>query len=254
METINQNTGNTTTEKSSGDRSRKGRIFAGLLVVAVGVAFLMRETGFDFPRWLFSFESMLIILGLYLGFRHSFKGVMWLIPLGIGVLLMVDDIYPYYDLSDYLWPIAIIVVGLFIMFRQGRKRSDADWNSWDKGNAQNFSDDHIDSAVVFGGVKKNIVSKNFRGGEAVTVFGGTDINLMQADIEGRVVLELTQAFGGTKLIVPPNWKIQTEEMVAIFGGVEDKRPQLADTSAINHNKVLVLKGTCIFGGIDIKSY
>ena len=43
-------------------------------------------------------------------------------------------------------------------------------------------------------------------------------------------------------------------MVAIFGGVEDKRPQLADTSTVNPNKVLVLKGTCIFGGIDIKSY
>ena len=32
-----------------------------------------------------------------------------------------------------------------------------------------------------------------------------------------------QVFGGTKLIVPPHWKIETEEVVAVFGGLNDKR-------------------------------
>jgi hypothetical protein len=107
---------------------------------------------------------------------------------------------------------------------------------------------------VFGGVKKNIISKNFRGGETVTIFGGTEINLTQADVNGGVVLDLTQIFGGTKLIVPPHWRIQSKDMVAIFGGVDDKRPLLSNASTEETNKVLILKGTCIFGGIDIRSY
>lgn len=254
METLNQNTTTSNPDVKRSDSHKKGRIFGGLLIVLVGTAILLRQTGADFPRWLFSFETALIVLGLYIGFRHSFRGIVWLIPIVIGAVLMIDDFYPYYDISDYFWPIMIIGFGLFIMFRSGRKGAQA-WKKWEADHVnQNFADDYIDSTVLFGGVKKNVISKNFRGGDATTVFGGTDINLMQADINGRVVLELTQVFGGTKLLVPSNWKIQSEDLVAIFGGVEDKRPILSDPSGVDPNKVLVLKGTCIFGGIDIKSY
>jgi hypothetical protein len=41
-------------------------------------------------------------------------------------------------------------------------------------------------------------------------------------------------------------------MVAIFGGVEDKRD--VHSLKIDRTKVLVLEGTCIFGGLEIKSY
>jgi hypothetical protein len=41
-------------------------------------------------------------------------------------------------------------------------------------------------------------------------------------------------------------------MVTIFGGLNDKRPIQATVS--DDAKVIVLKGTCLFGGIDIKSY
>ena len=126
---------------------------------------------------------------------------------------------------------------------------------WDESNINETSgDDHLDSTVIFGGVKKNIISKNFRGGEAVTVFGGTEINLTQADVSGPIVLDLTQVFGGTKLIVPPHWKIQSQDLVCILGGVEDKRPIMSDPSSVSDSKVLVLKGTCILGWIDIKSF
>ena len=148
----------------------------------------------------------------------------------------------------------IIGIGLFIIFRSGKKNRD--WKKWDDSQAytENAADDYLDSTVLFGGVKKNVISNNFRGGEAVTIFGGTELNLIQADVDGAIVLDLTQVFGGTKLIVPAHWKIQSKDMVAIFGGVEDKRPMLSNPSTEETNKVLILKGTCIFGGIDIKSY
>jgi hypothetical protein len=257
METSNQNT--LTPGKSGNapvDHNRRGRVFAGLFVVMIGVVFLLKRAGLDLPYWFFSFETLLIAVGLFIGVRHSFKGFVWAIPIAIGVILLADDIYPYYDFSDYFWPLIIIGVGLVIMFRSGRRHSDKYWKNWETANAskQNLGDDFLDSTVFFGGVKKNIISKNFRGGDATTVFGGTEINLTQADVNGRIVLDLTQIFGGTKLIVPPHWKIQSQDLVAIFGGVEDKRPILSDPSTVDPNKVLVLEGTCIFGGIDIKSY
>jgi hypothetical protein len=237
------------------ERNRTGRVIGGSIIVIVGLVYLANEAGVHIPRWIISIETALIALGLYIGFRHNFKGLGWLIPIVIGCVLLVDDIFPYTDLSDYLWPMIIIGVGLVMIFKPGRKGNDPYWKKWDAGHSHlNTDDDYIDSTVLFGGVKKNIISKNFRGGEAVTVFGGTEINLTQADVDGKIVLDLTQIFGGTKLIVPPHWKIQSEDLVAIFGGVEDKRAILSDPSTVSGSKVLVLKGTCIFGGIDIKSF
>jgi hypothetical protein len=254
MESYNKDISTTPApSEPSNDRHRSGRVLGGLIIVAVGAMLLAREAGADIPRWVFSFPTLLIALGIYLGTRHRFKGFAWLIPIAIGGVMLADRLNPYMDIP--LWPMIIIGVGLFMIFRSGKKNNDPYWRKWDSENSShNSGDDYIDSVVVFGGVKKNIISKTFKGGEAVTVFGGTEINMTQADVDGKIVLELTQIFGGTKVIIPPHWRLQTDELVAIFGGVEDKRPILSDPSSVSNSKILVLKGTCIFGGIDIKSY
>lgn len=236
------------------DRHRNRRIFGGLLIVAIGVILLARQAGADIPRWMLSFETVLIAAGLYIGIRHSFRGFAWLIPTLVGAFLLIDDFYPQYDIEDFTWPLLIIAIGLFMMARSGKKKSD--WKNWEKHDTDvdTAAEDVIDSTVVFGGVKKNIISKNFRGGEAVTVFGGTVLNLMQADLNGPVVLELTQVFGGTKLVIPPHWRIQSRDMVAIFGGIDDKRPLMGKPQDDDPEKLLILKGTCMMGGIEIKSF
>lgn len=84
------------------------------------------------------------------------------------------------------------------------------------------------------------------------MFGGTELNLMQADIEEKATLEITQVFGGTKLLVPAHWEIKSE-IVAVLGSVEDKRPVQPNVSS-EPAKTLVLVGTVVFGGIEIKSF
>jgi len=112
------------------------------------------------------------------------------------------------------------------------------------------ADDYIDSMSVFGGVRKVIVSKNFRGGEATSFMGGTELDFTQADIHGTVVLELTQVMGGAKLIVPSHWTIRNE-VNAVLGGVDDKRQVNATPDP---TKILVLKGTAFLGGLEIRNY
>lgn len=65
------------------------------------------------------------------------------------------------------------------------------------------------------------------------------------------VIELTTIFGGTKLLVPSNWSIKSEA-VTIFGGIEDKRRMQTVTET--PEKILLIRGTVIFGGIEIKSF
>jgi len=112
-------------------------------------------------------------------------------------------------------------------------------------------DDVLDTVSVFGNVVKTIFSKNFKGGDVVNIFGGTELDFTQADINGRVVVDIVQIFGGSKIIVPSNWQV-VSDTAAVFAGIDDKRIK---TGVIqDSNKILVIKGVSIFAGIDIRSY
>jgi hypothetical protein len=51
--------------------------------------------------------------------------------------------------------------------------------------------------------------------------------------------------------VPSDWDVKSD-IVAIFGGIEDKRS--LENVSINPSKVLLLKGTSIFAGIEIRNF
>jgi predicted membrane protein len=240
-------------KENSNSNFRNGRALGGLVIITVGTLLLVKKMGVDLPGWIFSWEMILITIGIYIGARHRFKDLKWLIPVAIGVAFLIGDEINM-DIHRYIWPIIIIAIGLVMILRPHRtKRSEEYWRDFGVQNNERSAEDYIDSTTIFGGTKKNIISKDFKGGESFCMFGGAEINLMQADINGRVVIELTQVFGGTKLVVPPHWKLQTEEVVSIFGGLDDKRP-IIQSASVDDSKVLILRGTCLFGGIDIKSY
>ena len=103
---------------------------------------------------------------------------------------------------------------------------------------------------MFGGVKKIVLSKNFKGGEINCFMGGAEINLSQADIRQPVSLEVNNIFGGTKLVLPSDWYVKND-INAVFGGVEAKRNitnQMPDMS-----KSISLRGHCVFGGLEISN-
>lgn len=229
------------------ENNNNGRIWGGLIVVAIGIVLLAREMNLNVPEWLFTWKMLLIGIGLYVGAKHSFRPGGWMIAVVIGVVFIVDDYVHEIYLKPYLIPVIVIGVGLYLIFKP-KSRAGQFW----KENTQTHTgtDSSWESVSIFGG-NKNIISKDFKGGEMVTIFGGSELNMSQADINGVVTLEVVQIFGGTKLIVPANWKVQTAELVSILGGIDDKRP--APTN-VDETKVLNIKGTSVFGGIDIRSY
>lgn len=248
--------------------NRGGKFLAGMIVVTVGSVLLLREMGMYIPYWLTSWPMLPIVIGLFVGARHGFRGYGWLIPVIIGVVFLSDEIFP--DLVDrhYVWPMALIIIGMFIMVSPSRRwghrsrrwRRDR-WDRWADSavkadlHAQGVTgstEDFIDSTSIFGGVEKNVVTKDFKGGDVTTFFGGAQLNFMQADIKDTAVLDLTQVFGGTKLIIPADWKVKSD-LVSVFGGIEDKRSVRKD-DLDSPGKRLILRGTSIFGGIEINSY
>ena len=114
------------------------------------------------------------------------------------------------------------------------------------------SDSRLNYTAIFGGGEHRISAKNFTGGEIVAIFGGFEIDLSQAEIEGeRAEIEITSLFGGGELRVPDHWTVQIEG-AGIFGGYGDKtaHPQINSTAA---RKILIIRGVSIFGGVSIKN-
>jgi predicted membrane protein len=273
--------------------TRSGKALAGTIIVGIGIVLLFKQMGFwFFPGWLFSWPMILIVIGLVAGAKQNFRTFGWTIPVMIGGFFLLDRMFPWFAFKPIFWPLLIIVAGLYLIFGRG-KRWNHHGNRWNGPDyppstpaygpaTSSFEGPEVDpyiydpaaspaqtppppppagapaqdrpeflkTVAILGGVKKNVLSKNVTGGEIVTFLGGSQINLTQADIRGRVEFEVTQIFGGTKLIVPSHWDISTE-MVAVLGGIEDKR---SHNPHIDKSKLLVIKGTSIFGGIEIQSY
>ena len=240
----------------------------GMTLVLLGIILLLRSLDILFiSSWVISWPVFLIAIGVVIGKRKGFRNPFTFMPIIIGVIFLLGKINPNFDSDRLFWPAMIIVLGFWLILGRRKQYPIEEKHSQiildssspepiqeplnqEKPDKSSYLGDRIDSTSIFGGIKKNVVSKNFQGGDILNFFGGTEINLLQADIQGIVKINVVQIFGGTKIIVPANWIIQSE-MIAMMGGIEDKRPPQLNTST---DKILIIQGTSIFAGIDIKSY
>jgi len=241
---------------------KSSRIWSGFFLLIAGFLLLAYKMGAPIPGWLFTWPVLLIGIGLLTGIKSRFHNPGSYIMILIGTIFLADQSIPGINFHNYTVPLILIGIGLvFILRPKGSscERRRRHWNAADVSkndiSANTFSEgenaEYIDVHAVFGGIKKNIQSKNFKGGEIVSFMGGSEINFMQADIQHPIVLEVNNVFGGTKLIIPSNWDIKNE-ISAVFGGVEDKRS--FQNSIPDSDKKILLKGSCVFGGIEINNY
>ncbi|MDX2174791.1 MAG: LiaF-related protein [Bacteroidota bacterium] len=245
---------------------RRGRIIAGLFVIGAAVLFFMREAGALIPNWVFTWPMLLIVVGLVSGIKHQFKNIKWLIPVGIGGVFLAADIFPELRIVRYEIPLILLIIGLVMIFKPKNKyhhfskykyskhrfNNGETWNVGANDASNNSSDDYIFINNVFGGVKRNIISKDFKGGEIKNTFGGCELNLIQAQITNEAVLTINEQFGGIEIIVPSNWVIKSD-ISCMFGGVEDERAPM-NMTALSDRKTLVLRGNVLFGGVEIISH
>ena len=240
----------------------RGYSWTGVLLLLIGIAALLKAALVPLPYWLFTWPMLLILLGFFVGIRHGFRGISWLIMILIGGAFLADHIYPDFEMRRYTWPAVLIIMGLFFIIRPRRRwQCDPDEKKNPASGVPNdpvinpeetySKQDFVNATSIFGGTKKNVISKNFKGGDLLSIFGGTELDLTRADLSGTATLELITIFGGTKLIIPSNWTVKSQAAV-IFGSIEDKRSVTPATDGTE--KVLLLKGTVMFGGVDIKNY
>lgn len=236
------------------NQSASGNTVAGVILLLVGTALFLRQMGVYLPYWLFSWEMIPIVIGLFIGAREGFRPGGWLIPIFIGAAFLIDDIVPDVNVRKFIWPSIFIIIGLVMILRPWRaRRRFVDSLGADAGSdsVSSTGENVLDVVSIFSSTKKTVLSKEFKGGEIVCVFGGNEINLSQADFASTATLEIAQVFGGTKITIPANWRVQSD-VTSIFAGLDDKRPSVV--SQQEPVKTLRIIGSNVFGGIEIVSY
>lgn len=112
-------------------------------------------------------------------------------------------------------------------------------------------DDWLEVTTVFGGVRRMVISKNFKGGDLVNICGGSEIDLSRADINGTAVIDITNIWGGIRIAIPPNWQVRTN-LTHIMAGVDESKRTKSQIQ--DPNKVLILTGVILMAGIEIRDF
>lgn len=251
------------------ENNPKGRnnIVIGLILVVIGLAALVKnvDMGIHFPQWLFTWPVILIIIGIITGLRHRFRGFAWLALILIGLyFLAVENNLFSVNLRPYTIPVVLILLGIMFMIKKHHNNCDTRshrrrsfntgggfGNTWmnNPTNAGNASDDFFEINSIFASNERRILAKNLKGGKVSCTFGGAEIDMTHADIDGEAVIDVFAAFGGMELAVPANWVVKNEISV-ILGGIDDKRRMYQPSEPV---KTLILKGNVICGGVEIRS-
>ncbi len=245
--------------KNKQQHSGKNNASFGVLLLIVGSILLLDRLDLIDFSWVFSWPFILIGVGLYSMIRHGLKNGFGVIMFLVGSFFLIrrENFIPaeYYD---YLLPAGIILVGLYLIVSRSSKFNPSKVDSEEEfetnvgvSDTKVVESDYIKAEAVFASVQRRLITKDFKGGKITTAFGGADIDLSKAEIQDSAVLDVEVTFGGLKLIIPPHWEIQAD-VSNVFSGIEDKRafPNVDEAD----RKILYIKGSVNFGGLEFKSY
>ena len=218
-----------------------GRLFAGLVITAVGVLLMLDNLDIVESAPVFRYFPLLVIgiglaklFGVWTGPSRSLGS--FLVLLGTWLLLNTLDI-----VSEFwsFWPLFLVLIGGAIVWRSLSRQRDA-------GPAADSSS-RFSSFALMSGIERKNSSEDFRGGDATAVMGGCEIDLRGARIQGgQAVVDTFALWGGVGLKVPVDWKV-SGEVIPLMGAFEDN----TKTPAGEPKGHLIVKGIAIMGGVEV---
>ncbi|MBR6535795.1 MAG: hypothetical protein IKT67_01185 [Lachnospiraceae bacterium] len=109
--------------------------------------------------------------------------------------------------------------------------------------------DKIVCSAVFSGRDIRVDNSYFNGADLSALFGGIDMNLKNALIRNNVTIDVKAVFGGIDIIMPADVRV-VMDVTPILGGVENGTR--APLGADENTPTVFIRGTCLFGGLEVK--
>jgi Domain of unknown function (DUF5668) len=212
-------------------------IIAGTVVI-LGLGFLLD----GFNAWNFGdvlstwWPLIIVLIGLASLFNNPSAPLWPLFVVVAGILLVLRENNTIdFEVWNIIWPIGLILIGLSFIFERLQP-------------SHTVHEDSADILVAFSGNDSAVTTDDFKGGNLTALFGGIKLDLRQAKIKDTAKINVFAAFGGAEIIVPKEWRVQTGGL-PIFGGWENKAEKPSDKKA----PLLDIRGTCLFGGVEVKN-
>ncbi len=228
------------------------RLIVGLTIVTLGLIFTLDNLGaIDAGNALDYWPLALVAVGLAKladapRTKAWISGSLWVFVGGWWTLWNLGLVEPH--VLD-LWPILLIVFGLSLVRRAiwspNRGASD--------GRRRGGSSKHTAQSSGFAicsGVRRNIVDKEYKGGDYTAIMGGCEIDLREAEIAPgtEAVIEVQAFWGGIDIRVPRSFTVESQ-VTAILGGFEDN----TDQSQADPEQRLIIRGMAMMGGVHVKN-
>lgn len=227
------------------ERAHTGRLIAGLAILFAGVVFTLGNFGVRVPDEIWQLVPAVVFAALATS-RLLRLGVFDPLVLIFGGLaayftLRAFDLDYYFPIRK-LWPLILVVIGIRMVTARSRAR-----RALRAGSSQD-----LDEFVAFGGIKRVVTRSDFTGGALSAFCGGFEVDLRRAQMAGNeATIDVFVMWGGGEIFVPQDWQVVVRAL-PLFGGSDDKTAH-ASGEAGSPAKTLVITGTILMGGIEIKN-
>jgi hypothetical protein len=227
-----------------------GRLVGGAVFVGVGVLWTLDNLGVaEAGRVLHLWPALLLAFGVsrmtgVLGRRTPIVGVVFTF---VGGLMLLQRLGILSVGLAQLWPIALILVGLSMVFR----RRETTRVHISLGDGPPSGGPHLRAVAVMSGVERSALPEPLSAVELVAVMGGVELDLRQAlppADHAAILIDTFSLMGGIVLVVPDNWRV-VNEVNAVMGGAEDRTVAPVGPVAAT----VVVRGVVFMGGIEIRN-
>ena len=234
-------------------------IMLGVLLVLVGGILFGINMGYipeSFKQVLWSWQMLLVVIGIMSLFgRHIFFGLFLTFAGGLLLIPKLSVVFPnvFPDNLKLLYiPLLLSMTGIIILVYviYKRKRGWKNEPCCKKQTTKHTIEGDFSEVNAFSKGEYIVLEPEFRGGTIKTTFGATEVDLRKTSLpEGDTYLDITVVFGGVILYIPDEWRVKLQVELS-FSGIDDKR---RTSASIDNSKRLILVGSCLFGGCEIKN-
>lgn len=221
----------------------------GLVIIGAGILLLMSNLGIIAFRDMWDFLPLILV---FIGLQRlvdaagrPMGSILGGMLVALGGLWFVANMGWFHIDHRVITPAIVMMIGALFLVRAIDRQTIPPSSTSDPGELVGT----LNEWALFGGIKRNISTQDFRGGSLFAMFGGIEIDLRRAGIaSAEAVIDANAVFGGIELHVPPTWTVVIRGQ-SIFGGYEDKTLPASDSATPDRR--LILTGMALFGGVSI---
>jgi predicted membrane protein len=174
------------------------------------------------------------------------RGLVW-IAVGAGFLLVTLGRMSFLG----VWAMLLLFIGANVVWRALRP-------PLPRAGGKADASESFDMVAVLGGAKtgatspdlrSGAVARDFKGGRAMAVMGGCEIDLRRAVIADghEALVDVFVMWGGIEIKVPEDWEVVNRGN-AVLAAFENKTRPLPGAS-----RRLIVTGIAIMGGVEVKN-